>query len=564
MLLQSVLVILPLFISGVLAEQDPLNWWKATVVYQVYPRSFKDSNGDGNGDLSGITEKLDHLKDLGVGTVWLSPIYKSPMADNGYDISNFYDIDPSFGTLDDFDKLKARAKELDIKLVLDFVPNHSSDESEWFQKSVKRIEPYTDFYVWHDGKIDPETGKRVEPNNWISVFSGPMWEWNEERQQYYLHQFGAKQPDFNYRNPAVREEMKNVIRFWIERGVDGFRVDAVPHLLEDAEFTDEERTYYEGVPPTSYDYLYHVHTTNRPETYDLIKEWRAYIDEEFNDKDNHTRILMTEAYASVEETMAYYGNDTNPGAHFSFNFNLVSRPTSAQDFDNLVHQWVDNVPKGKQSNWVAGNHDNPRVATRYGPAMVDAVNMLVTLLPGTAVTYNGEEIGMTDLAMESPNDSRDPERTPFQWDNSTSAGFSTSEDTWLPVNPNYKELNLAAQKLANQSHYHVYKQLVAARSHITIQTGSLRTRVIGDNVFSFLRDLEGSDSFVVAINVSDSEQDVHLDEAFPGLSEFLTVYTASVGSRFVPGDQVSRSLTVGPRDALVLTQCRVLAEIDVK
>jgi alpha-glucosidase len=554
MFLRSVIAILPLFFSGLPAEQDPLDWWKTTVVYQVYPRSFKDSNGDGNGDLNGITEKLDHLKDLGVGTVWLSPIYKSPMADNGYDISDFYDIDPSFGTLDDFDRLRARAKDLDIKLVLDFVPNHSSDEHEWFQKSVQRIEPYTDYYVWHDGKIDPQTGERVEPSNWISVFSGPMWTWNEERQQYYLHQFLVKQPDFNFRNPAVMEEMKNIIRFWIERGVDGFRVDAVPHLVEDAEFTDEERTYYEGVPPTDYNYLYHVHTTNRPETYDIIKEWRAYMDEEFTNKDNHTRILMTEAYASVEETMAYYGNDTNPGAYFTFNFNLVSSPTSAQDIDNLVHQWVDNVPEGKQSNWVAGNHDNSRVATRYGPAMVDAVNMLVTLLPGTGVTYNGEEIGMTDLAMESPNDSRDPERTPFQWDDSISAGFSTSEDTWLPVNPNYKELNLAAQKLANQSHYHVYKQLVAARSHPTIQKGDLHTSVIGGSVFTFLRELESSNSFVVVINVSDSNQVVDLNEAFPGLSESLTVYAASVGSRFVPGEQVSRTLTLDPRDALVLTQ----------
>jgi len=531
-----------------------LDWWKTTVVYQVYPRSFKDSNGDGNGDLNGITEKLDHLKDLGVGTVWLSPIYKSPMVDNGYDISDFYDIDPSFGTLNDFDKLKARAKDLDIKLVLDFVPNHSSDEHEWFQKSVERIEPYTDYYVWYDGKIDPQTGERVEPSNWISVFSGPMWTWNEERQQYYLHQFGVKQPDLNLRNPAVMEELKNVIRFWIERGVDGFRVDAVPHLVEDAELTDEERTYYEGVPPTDYNYLYHVHTANRPETYDIIKEWRAYMDEEFTNKDNLTRILMTEAYASVEETMAYYGNDTNPGAHFTFNFNLVSSPTSAQDFDYLVHQWVDNVPEGKQSNWVAGNHDNSRVATRYGPAMVDAVNMLVTLLPGTGVTYNGEEIGMTDLAMESPNDNRDPERTPFQWDDSISAGFSTSEDTWLPVNPNYMELNLAAQKLANRSHYHVYKQLVAARSLPTIQEGVLRTSIIGDSVFTFLRELESSSSFVVVINVSDSNQVVDLNDAFPGLSESLTVYAASVGSRFVSGEQVSRTLTLDPRDALVLTQ----------
>ncbi|XP_069689413.1 maltase A3-like isoform X1 [Periplaneta americana] len=541
--------------GAVLAEQDPLDWWKTTVVYQVYPRSFKDSNGDGNGDLNGITEKLDHLKDLGVGAVWLSPIYKSPMVDNGYDISDFYDVDPSFGTLDDFAKLKARAKELDIMVVLDFVPNHSSDEHEWFEKSVQKIEPYTDYYVWHDGKIDPDTGIRVEPSNWISIFSGSMWTWNDQRQQYYLHQFGVKQPDLNFRNPAVMEEMKNVLRFWVDRGVDGFRVDAVPHIVEDAAFTDEERTNYPGVPPTDYNYLYHVHTANRPETYDVIKEWRSFLDGEFKDKDNHTRVIMTEVYASIEETMAYYGNDTNPGAYFTFNFNLVNSAGSwstANDFNNVIHSWVDNIPEGKQSNWVAGNHDNSRVANRYGTNMVDAVNMLVTLLPGTAVTYYGEELGMEDLAMDSPSDNRDPERTPFQWDNTTSAGFSTSNVTWLPVNPNYKDLNLVNEKAAEKSHYHVYKQLLQARQEPAIQQGSLHTNVIGD-VFSFSRELEGATIFVVVMNLSDSEQTVDLEAPYPSLPQSPLVHTASINSNLTQGQRVSRNLTLGPREAVVLT-----------
>ncbi|PSN41543.1 Maltase 1 [Blattella germanica] len=518
----------------VVGEQDPLNWWKTTIVYQVYPRSFRDSNGDGNGDLNGITEKLDHFKDLGVGTVWLSPIYKSPMVDNGYDISDFYDVDPSFGTLEDFDRLVARAKELDLKVVLDFVPNHSSDENEWFQKSVQRIDPYTDYYVWHDGKID-ETGKRVEPSNWVSIFSGSMWTWNDQRQQYYLHQFGYKQPDLDFRNTAVKEEMKNVIRFWLNRGVDGFRVDAVPHIVEDADFTDEELTNNPGVPPTDYNYLYHVHTANRPETYEVIKEWRKFMDEEFKEKDNHTRLIMTEVYASVEETMGYYGNDTHPGAYFTFNFNLVnaaSSSSSAHDFNRIIHDWMDNMPEGRQANWVAGNHDNSRIATRYGAAMVDAINMMVTLLPGTGVTYYGEELGMEDTYIENPTDNRDPERTPMQWDNSTSGGFSSSESTWLPVNPNYKELNLVAEKEASRSHYHVYKDLVKARQTPTIQNGRLYTNVIADKIFSFSRELDDSDIYVVVVNVSDGTESVDL---------------ASV-------QKVSRILTLEPRDAVVLTK----------
>ncbi|KAJ4434274.1 hypothetical protein ANN_22826 [Periplaneta americana] len=422
------------------ADEQPLDWWQTAVFYQIYPRSFKDSDGNGVGDLNGITQKLDYLKDLGVGAVWLSPIYKSPMADFGYDISDFEDIDPIFGTLNDFDRLQRRTKELGIKLILDFVPNHSSDQHEWFIKSARREDPYTDYYTWADGKVDPLTGERSEPNNWLSVFRGSAWTWNEQRQQYYLHQFAIEQPDLNYRNPAVVEEMKNVVRFWLNKGVDGFRMDAIPFLFEDASFSDEAPSGDPNAKPGDHANLVHNMTQNLPETYDMITQWRAVLDEK-KAEDNVTRLMMVEAYANLEHTMAYYGNNTVPGGHFPFNFLFITHlnnESSAAQIRGTINMWMREMREERWPNWVIGNHDQHRVASRFGPELADGLNMLALLLPGSVITYNGEEIGMED-GFVSWNDTVDPqginagedrylimsrdfERTPFHWDNSTSSG----------------------------------------------------------------------------------------------------------------------------------------------
>lgn len=346
--------------SDVAQLHNNIDWWQTASFYQIYPRSFKDSNGDGIGDLNGITEKLTYLNEIGVQGFWLSPIFKSPMADFGYDISDFYNIQPEYGTMEDFDRLVARATELNLKVILDFVPNHSSDENEWFIKSAARDPEYEDFYVWHPGRPNPtDPSKPLPPNNWISVFRFSAWTWNEQRKEYYLHQFLFKQPDLNYRNPKVVEKMKSVLKFWLDRGVAGFRIDAVPHLFEVARnengnFPDEPISG-ETNDPNDWNYLKHIYTTNQNETLDMVYQWRALLDEYQLNNGGDTKIMMTEAYTSIETTMKYYTNGTVNGSHIPFNFYIItdlSNSSNAYDFKRVTDIWMNNIPKGYSANWV--------------------------------------------------------------------------------------------------------------------------------------------------------------------------------------------------------------------
>nr|CAD7263971.1 unnamed protein product [Timema shepardi] len=417
-----------------LPVQEELDWWQKTVIYQIYPRSYRDSDGNGVGDLRGIWQRVKPIKDAGAGAIWLSPIYESPMKDFGYDIINQTVIDPLFGNMEDFMDLMNITHLLGMKLILDFVPDYSSDQHEWFQKSVKRIDPYTDYYIWHDGKVDNETGERSVPNNWVSAFEGSAWSWNEDRQQYYYHVFTVEQPDLNYRNEFLVEDMKNVMRYWLDMGVDGFRVDSVPHLFEDTKFLDEPLSHDPNALEGDYDSLVHIYTQNLPETYDMVYQFRAVVDE-YKKKDGVTRVMMTEAYETINQTMLYYGTDERPGAHFTFNFLFIRNLTensTADDYDYIIHHEIPSTGFCPQ----VGNHDNHRAASRF-PHLADAINMIAQLLPGTAVTYMGEEIAMEDtfISWEQTVDppglnagperyqlfSRDPERTPYQWDNTTSA-----------------------------------------------------------------------------------------------------------------------------------------------
>nr|CAD7408191.1 unnamed protein product [Timema poppensis] len=337
-----------------LPVQEVLDWWQKTVIYQIYPRSYRDSDGNGVGDLRGIWQRVKPIKDAGAGAIWLSPIYESPMKDFGYDIINQTVIDPLFGNMEDFMDLMNITHLLGLKLILDFVPDYSSDQHEWFQKSVKRIDPYTDYYIWHDGKVDNETGERSVPNNWVSAFEGSAWSWNEDRQQYYYHVFTVEQPDLNYRNEFLVEDMKNVMRYWLDMGVDGFRVDSVPHLFEDTEFLDEPLSHDPNALEGDYDSLVHIYTQNLPETYDMVYQFRAVVDE-YKKKDGVTRVMMTEAYETINQTMLYYGTDERPGAHFTFNFLFIRNLTensTADDYDYIIHQWMDNMPEGRWANWV--------------------------------------------------------------------------------------------------------------------------------------------------------------------------------------------------------------------
>lgn len=373
------------------ATQLPkLEWWQNALFHQIYPRSFKDTDGNGVGDIKGIIEKLPYLKELGIEATWLSPIFKSPMVDHGYDIEDFYTIDPLFGTNEDAEELFKKANELEIKIVLDFVPNHTSDRSEWFQKSIEGDPNYVDYYIWEDGKLLP-SGERSPPNNWLSFFHGSAWTWNEHRKQFYLHQFGKTQPDLNFRNPKVVEEMKNVLRFWLKKGAAGFRIDAVNHLFEVEDLRDEPPSGQTD-DPNSYFYLRHDYTKDLDEVFDMVYQWRELTDKWHADNGGDVRLMMTEAYVNATQYPRYFvsrDNATRLGSQIPFNFELLRlKPNSnANEYHKLINDVIDLVPKGTRLNWGIGNHDQPRFGSRLGTEKIDSVLTMVMTLPGIAITY---------------------------------------------------------------------------------------------------------------------------------------------------------------------------------
>ncbi|XP_055852336.1 maltase A2-like [Episyrphus balteatus] len=496
-----------------------VNWWEDGSLYQIYPRSWKDSDGDGVGDLKGITENLEFLKEIGMTGAWLSPIFKSPMSDFGYDISNFYNIDPLFGSLEDFDALVAKAKKIGLKIILDFVPNHSSDECEWFQKSINREDGYDDFYVWDDGLQDPKNPAiKLPPSNWVSEFGGKAWSWNEKRQQFYLHQFQSKQPDLNFRNAKTHETMLNVLEFWLNRGVDGFRIDAVPFFFEkineDGTYPDEPVSG-QTTDPDSNKYLSHIYTRDQSENAGLLMEWRNFIEEYQLKNGGEKRVLLAEAYSPIDVIDQYFGNDTHPAVHLPFNFNLMSldKSSNARDLEESINGWMDVMwKKHKSANWVLGNHDNPRIGDRLGKEKKDLFTIILAALPGTTVTYYGEEIGLDNVPTQCTNitcDFRDSERTPFQWNDQVSAGFSDSNKTWLPVSEDYKTLNVKVQRGIERSSLNIFKGMQILKHTGAFKAfkneGAWKYGAVNDQVFQIIRSNSREEYRILANLGSDLE-----------------------------------------------------------
>ncbi|XP_055919172.1 maltase A2-like [Eupeodes corollae] len=493
--------VLIFLVNSLPASTQTIDWWEDGSLYQIYPRSWKDSDGDGVGDLKGITENLEFLKEIGMTGAWLSPIFKSPMSDFGYDISDFYNIDPLFGSLEDFDELVVKAKKIGLKIILDFVPNHSSDECEWFEKSINREDGYDDFYVWDSGKDDPKNpGKKLPPSNWLSEFGGKAWSWNEKRQQFYLHQFQNKQPDLNFRNEKVHKTMLDVLKYWLDRGVDGFRIDAVPFFFEkineDGSYPDEPVSG-QTTDPESNKYLSHIYTRDQQENAELLMEWRTFLEEYERENGGEKRVLLAEAYSPINVIDQYFGNETHPAVHLPFNFNLMSlsESSSARDLEVSINEWMEVMwIKHKSANWVLGNHDNPRVGDRLGKEKKDLFNIILAGLPGTTVTYYGEEIGLDNVPTECTNitcDFRDSERTPFQWNDKVSAGFSVTNETWLPVSGDYTTLNVKVQRGVVRSSLNIFKEMQNLKQTAAFRAfkndGAWNYGAVNDQVFQIIR-----------------------------------------------------------------------------
>lgn len=485
-------------------EDGKLAWWQEGIVYQVYPRSFQDSNGDGIGDLQGVIMRLDYLQWLGIKSVWLSPIYPSPMADFGYDISDYENIDSIFGTLQDFDELMDQAHKRDMKVIMDLVPNHTSDQHPWFLESrSSRDNPKRNWYIWRDPKDDG-----TYPNNWRSSFGGSGWAWDEKTKQYYYHAFDKAQPDLNWRNAEVQRAMFDVMRFWLDRGVDGFRVDVMWHMIKDEHFRDNPPNPDYKEHMSTFHQVLPVYSTDQPEVHDLVRKMRAVLDS-YDD-----RMMIGEIYLPVQRLMTYYGTDLK-GAHLPFNFQLVTLPWDATVISKAVIAYEAALPAGGWPNWVLSNHDRPRVASRVGSEQAYVAAMLLFTLRGTLTLYYGDEIGMRDVAipveqivdprgvnMPDKNLGRDPQRTPMQWDPTTTAGF-TAGKPWLPLDRLSSRINVDVQKENPDSLLSLHRRLIKLRLEEPSLTRGDFVAVYADNqLISYIRQAPSSDAFLIILNLT--------------------------------------------------------------
>jgi alpha-glucosidase len=488
-------------------------WWHTGVIYQIYPRSYQDSNGDGVGDLAGILQRLEYLSDvLGVDAIWLSPFYPSPMADFGYDVSNYTNVHPLFGDLATFDQLVGEAHRRKLRVIIDFVPNHTSNQHPWFLESKSsRSNPKRNWYFWRDAKLDGSL-----PNNWLSLFGGVAWEWEAEAGQYYLHTFLKEQPDLNWRNPAVKVAMLDVIRFWLERGVDGFRLDVAHFIMKDPDLRDNppnpdvsQGNFMAG----DYSTQLHINDMGHADVHGVFREFRTLLD-------SYSQIAPRYSVGEIhiadwKEWVKYYGKNLDE-LHMPFNFSLMRAPWNPAALRQVVDRVEAALPAGAWPNYVLGNHDEPRLATRYGKNQVRLAAMLLLTLRGTPTLYQGDELGMANVeippkkvqdpfGINVPGKGRDPNRTPMQWDAAPNAGFSSpsTPDLWLPLAPDYRSMNVQIQLKDSKSVLSLYRQLLALRRNTpAINSGRYQSlEDLPDNIYGYLRETNGQ-QFIVVLNFS--------------------------------------------------------------
>ena len=483
-------------------QEDP--WWQHGVFYQIYPRSFMDANGNGVGDLQGIIDRLDYVAELGVDAIWISPIFASPMVDYGYDVTDHEDVHPMFGDLATFDRLVAAAHERNLRVVLDYVPNHTSDQHPWFTASrSSRRNPRRHWYLWRDAKPDGSP-----PNNWEAIFGGPAWEWDEETQQYFLHLFLKEQPDLNWRNPEVVAAMHHVLRFWLDRGVDGFRMDAVMYCVKHPDSPDnpplENGSPYGALGLT----LEPVYIKNQPEIHEILRVFRGIIDSY-----DGARVMIGETWIfDPVDLVKYYGKNQDE-LHIPFNFICMATPWNAELMKHTIATYYDAMPKGATPNFVFGSHDVHRIASRFRPENHRSVGMLLLTLWGIPTMYYADELGLEDVEVppasrqdpwgkDTPdlNLSRDPARTPMQWDASPNAGFSPPDgEPWLPVAGNFREVNVAVQRIDPASTLNFYKALLRFRRETpALHHGDFSfTDGVPAGILAYVRSAEGQRVLVI-------------------------------------------------------------------
>jgi alpha-glucosidase len=519
------------------------DWWKNAVIYEIYPRSFQDTDGDGIGDLNGIGRRLDYLKDLGVDAIWLTPVYPSPQVDFGYDISDYKSIDPKYGTLADFDKVVAEARKRHIRVLMDMVMNHTSDKHKWFMESrSSRNNPYRDWYVWRDGKGQTATDKGAPPNNWQSYFGHSAWQWDAGSRQYYYHKFYIQQPDLNWDNPKVHEAFKDIMSFWLKRGVTGFRFDAITTLFEDPKLTDEGVVKDKNGKPVINPYgdpqLDDSKTNNLPGVHAVMQEMRATVDTFSMGGFPGTRVLIGETYLpNIAELAKQYGTAEKPEFHLPMDtqvafINKLDVAAFRAKLNDVETRIGDNTPL-----LLFDNHDNPRMDARYGDGVHDTEiqRVLATVLflsRGAALFYYGDELGMKTTPPTRKEDVKDPigvtgwpkekgrdgERTPMQWDVRPNADF-TSGIPWLPVPASASTVNVEVEKYHPNSLFAWYQRLIRLKktNPSLAQGKGIMLDTSNTNVLSWMRQVAGSPVVVIAANFTAEPQTVDLTASDAGL-----------------------------------------------
>nr|CAB3266277.1 neutral and basic amino acid transport protein rBAT-like [Phallusia mammillata] len=557
----TILALLSMVIALIAVSPACQKFFQTSPIYQIYPKSFADSNNDGMGDINGIRSKLAYLgDDLNIETVWLNPVYDSPQIDNGYDVSDYRSIWPLFGTMADMEELITDLHDRGMKLIMDFVPNHTSDQHKWFNASSHPNhtdhEQYKDYYIWVDSTNGTSTGL---PNNWQSVFPGnansPAWEWNENREQFYYHAFYKEQPDLNLRNDQVLQELEDIMAYWMDMGVDGFRCDALAFMLESKSLRDNPLK--DDTQPPSYENMYPDYTENQNGVHEIVASWRNLL-KKYSSEPGVYRFMETEVYnEDIDIIMRYYGTEWQEEADFPMNFLLIdigNDPSSwsGKNIEATVLKWMQNMPQSKWPNWVVGNHDNSRLVTRLGEKRARCTSFLTLTLSGTPGIYYGEEIGMTDYSMSDQTDFRDPERTPMQWDDTATAGFCYNCTPWLAVNPNNNDINVEAAKTEPTSMLSMYQDLLQLRSEVTFLRGWLCVVNSTQRSIVFVREMTGTQSYLVAINFDDGSSDTvdltAFDTILPESGEIVAASDMTTS-----GNRQLRNLQIEAETGLVIS-----------